>query len=125
MSIYFQTHEYRCPCGCGLDSLDYSVLEKLDRARTKVGFPISLSSGCRCRTYNTQIGGSALSAHTPDYNGRTHAVDVRCVHSLTRWKLVNAFLEVGFDRIEVCDKHIHVDNAEHLPHPAFLWGKSK
>lgn len=53
------------------------------------------------------------------------AVDIACVDSTARYKIVNGLLGAGFNRIGIYDKHIHADRSlERDPHVLWL-GVSK
>ena len=44
----FARYEFQCPCGCGQQSLDTELAEKLQLIRDKLGKPIKITSGYRC-----------------------------------------------------------------------------
>ena len=44
----FARSEFQCPCGCGQQSLDTELAEKLQIIRDKLGKPIKITSGYRC-----------------------------------------------------------------------------
>lgn len=66
----FSRKEFACQCGCGFDTVDYGLVVTLQALADKfegfLGKDISIlvTSGCRCRNHNTNIGGSANSQHT-------------------------------------------------------------
>lgn len=64
-------HELACQCGCGLDTMDWETLEKVQEvciwaeSILKVDKVIlKINSACRCEDHNTAIGGSDNSQHT-------------------------------------------------------------
>ena len=64
--VYFDRSEYACKCGkCG--GFPVEPQEKLvrveDRLRKHFGVPVTNSSGVRCKTHNTAVGGVAGSRH--------------------------------------------------------------
>lgn len=59
----FSRHEFRCPCGCGLDTVDYSLLVELQNFRTWIDMPVIILSGHRCLTHNKKVGGKRNSQH--------------------------------------------------------------
>lgn len=61
--IHFTRKEFRCACGCGMDSVDYELAEVLDELRANFNLPITVTSGNRCATHNKNIGGSDNSQH--------------------------------------------------------------
>ena len=61
---HFNRAEFACNCGCGFDTVDAATLQILDAVREHFGKPVTVTSGCRCETYNRQVGGAANSQHT-------------------------------------------------------------
>jgi len=112
---YFKPAEWQCRCGCGLDRIDMRLLQILDLIRERFGHPIVITSGCRCQEHNTAVGGRPRSAHLLGPDNLTHAVDIKCLAPATRFVLVNLLLSFGIRRLEITNKHIHLDNATYLP----------
>lgn len=102
---YFDIDEFKCKCGCGLNIIDENLIRLLDEAREKSGVPFRINSACRCRTHNAVVGGKPSSSHL---FGK--AVDIACVDSRNRFLMINALLDVGFNRIGIATNFIHVDN---------------
>lgn len=90
--------------------LQASLVSLLDKARDIAGVPFKITSGLRTSAQNASVGGVPNSAHLTG-----EAADISCTDSLARFKMLNAFLQVGFNRIEVCPDHIHVDVSRTLP----------
>ena len=111
---YFPEEPFPCAC-CNLNALDPAMREKLNQARERLGKPMIINSGCRCVAHNAAVGGSSISAHLPGPDGLCHAADIDCQDVYTRFRLYDIFRSLGFVRIEVSNKHIHVDNASYLP----------
>lgn len=63
LSDHFSKAEFACGCGCGFDSVDLELVERLEELRAVVDRPITINSGCRCWQHNSAIGGSAQSQH--------------------------------------------------------------
>ena len=59
----FARYEFQCPCGCGQQSVDTELAEKLQLIRDKVDRPLKITSGYRCITHNAAVGGSQNSKH--------------------------------------------------------------
>lgn len=59
----FKREEFVCPCGCGFDEVDPSLIEGLQQLRDKLEKPIHVSSGCRCPSHNRKVGGGTYSRH--------------------------------------------------------------
>lgn len=64
LSPHFSRGEVACRCGCGFDSIDVELLRILEFVRLAFNKAVIINSGCRCREYNEQIGGSKNSQHT-------------------------------------------------------------
>lgn len=99
--------EFACKCGCGLGTpdMDQSLLLRLDRARDLAGVPFTINSGIRCEQHNAAIGASMGSSHIAGY-----AADISATDSRSRFKIIKALIDVGFNRIGIHSRFIHVDN---------------
>ena len=81
---YFTDKEFRCRC-CGelpsassgqvpaLENIYALVANVLDPAREKLGQPITVNSGYRCKEHNVKVGGAVGSQHL-----RGEAADITC-----------------------------------------------
>lgn len=101
---FFKESELACKCGCGLASLDVTLLSRLDKAREIAGIPFKINSGRRCVKHNESCGGSKNSSHL-----RGLAVDIACISDQTRWVIIRSLIQAGFTRIGVAKTFIHVD----------------
>ena len=63
MNKYFQRIEFACNCGCGLDTVDYEVMEVLVDVRECYDRPVHITSACRCDWWNGKEDGSKTSYH--------------------------------------------------------------
>lgn len=59
----FTRNEFECPCGCGQQSVDTELAEKLQLIRDKVDRPLKITSGYRCIPHNAAVKGSSGSKH--------------------------------------------------------------
>lgn len=62
----FRASELRCRCrqpGCTAPPMDPGFLIKLQRLRDLWGSPLTVTSGLRCRAWNTKVAGSPNSLH--------------------------------------------------------------
>lgn len=59
----FNRSEFQCSCGCGQQSVDTELAEKLQLIRDKVDRPLKITSGYRCILHNAAVGGSSGSKH--------------------------------------------------------------
>ena len=65
---YFNRSEFRCKCGgkyCNgyPAKIDMSMVRIADKIRAKIGKPITVNSGLRCKTHNANVGGVSNSQH--------------------------------------------------------------
>jgi len=118
LSEHFDSKEFECKCGCGLMKVSDRFIAKLEEARCLAGIPFVITSGCRCEEYNELVGGVPDSAHLA--NPKTQAADILCISAETRWKVIYALIEVGFNRIGIGRTFIHVDDDYRKP-PHVIW----
>jgi uncharacterized protein YcbK (DUF882 family) len=95
--------------------IEPDLMAMLDVAREKAGVPFTITCGLRSPEHNAEVGGVSDSAHLPDANGLSQAVDLACVDSSDRWKMVFALKDAGLKRIVIEGKHVHCDVSEYLP----------
>lgn len=67
-SKYFKLSEFKCHCGgkycTGYPAaLNANLVKGLNALREKVGTPLAITSGMRCKTWNTKQGGASGSRH--------------------------------------------------------------
>lgn len=113
---YFKPEEFqKCVPSCCISDCDDTALLRLDRLRELCGFPIKLNSAYRSSEYDKQKGRSGESAHC-----RGKAFDIRCTNSYERAIIVNCAFKVGFVRVGVATRFIHVDCDVDKPYPR-IW----
>lgn len=103
---YFKTSEFDSPDlpGSG-DDMNPEFLKMIDKARGVAGVPFSITSGMRSEKHNRKVGGVETSSHLI---GR--AADIACAYSSQRFKIIEALIAAGFNRIGIADTFIHCDN---------------
>tara|TARA_R110000796_G_scaffold36454_1_gene92845 strand:- start:73 stop:396 length:324 start_codon:yes stop_codon:yes gene_type:complete len=94
MSKYFKNIE---------DNMNVDFLAKLDEAREFAGIPFIINSAYRSPSHPESIKNPA-SSHIKGL-----AVDIKAKDSITRFKVLNALIAVGFNRIGIAGTFIHVD----------------
>jgi len=99
----FTEKEFECP-DCQKQIMDSMFMWRLQEARTLAGIPFRINSGWRCKAHNEAVGGTPNSSHLKGL-----AADIRCRVSRTRFLILYALMDVGFNRIGVADDFIHVD----------------
>ena len=64
---YFKKSEFACKCGKYCDGypaeIDMDMVKIADEIRARIGKPISINSGLRCKTHNANVGGVSNSQH--------------------------------------------------------------
>ena len=104
---YFTLEEFDSPDLPGSGELmDPVFLELLDKARAYAGIPFYITSGYRTKEHNLNVGGVSNSAHRYGL-----ACDITCIDSVERFKIIEALLYVGFNRIGIHQSFIHVDTS--------------
>lgn len=111
----FKKSEFDCKCGCGLNLTQPSFLDRLYKARKLANVAFSLSSATRCPKHNKNEGGEDDSSHLTGW-----AVDIACSDSRKRFLIVSALISVGFTRIGISAKFIHVDS-DSSKDPQVIW----
>lgn len=102
---YFNYSEFDSPDVQGSGQMmDKTLLQMLDEVRDILGEPIIITSGFRTPANNEAIGGVEGSSHTKGL-----AVDIAIRNSRMRFKLINALLEIGINRIGIADNFVHID----------------
>ena len=94
MSKYFKEIE---------TNMSKEFLFVLDEAREIAGIPFVINSAYRSPEHPLSIKNPS-SSHIKGL-----AVDIKATDSNTRFKIVKALIEVGFNRIGIADTFIHVD----------------
>ena len=95
MTKYFKEVEYK---------MDTDFLAKLDKAREFAKVPFVINSAYRSPEHPESIK-NPTSSHIKGL-----AVDIRTTDSRTRYRVLNALIHVGFNRIGIADTFIHVDD---------------
>ena len=86
--------------------MDTEFVIKLDEAREIAGIPFKITSGYRTPAHNTAVNGVRSSSHM---NIPCNASDIFIKDSKSRWIILNALIQVGFNRIGIGSNFIHVD----------------
>lgn len=111
---YFVPAEFLCPC-CGHEQMTNSFISKLDNARLLLNEPMMITSGYRCKSYNTSLEGAENSRHL--YGD---AVDIQ-ISGVDAARLVAIAVSLGFGGIgirqhgKLSERFIHLDDRKGLP----------
>ena len=107
---YFKKSEFACKCGKYCDGypaeIDMNMVKIADQIRSKIGKPITINSGLRCKTHNANVGGVSNSQHL--YG---NAADLGCPSGCTPSQMASIAEEIMGDTggIGIYSWGIHID----------------
>ena len=106
--------------GSGKKCMDRTLVKMLLKIEQKTKLPIldSINSAARSNYWNRKVGGVSGSAHKIP---TCKAVDIGAATKEIRDKIVKAAKEVGFKRIGIGSRFVHLDNDETKPQ-LVAWG---
>ena len=108
MTKNFSKSEFESKCGREMPEEVYhnvvKVANQLQYLRDYLGKPIRVNSAYRSPEHPESIK-NPTSSHIKGL-----AVDIRTTDSRTRYRVLNALMQVGFNRIGIADTFIHVDD---------------
>jgi uncharacterized protein YcbK (DUF882 family) len=104
LTPHFRLDEFRCPC-CQdvIETKAQRLAERLEPVRELFG-PIRIASGYRCPRHNEAVGGRPFSQHLVG-----KAADILVDTDASRYELLTALLECGFERLGIGAGFIHAD----------------
>lgn len=106
LTEHFNSDEFDCKCDrkdCKVTLINMYHVNKLDRMRKRLGVPLIINSGYRCKKHNAEVGGVVGSQHTLG-----NATDVDCVYPPD---YVAALAEeMEYDGIGRYDTFTHLDS---------------
>jgi len=93
----FSRWEFACRCAekCGFDTIDFKVLEVLQRLRDHFESPITINSGCRCEAHNIRVHGDSKSQHL---KGRAVDFTIEYWDPYPIYQYLNKFWEGGLGK---------------------------
>ena len=112
--LYFSEKEFNSLTpSCSLSDMSSLFMEALDKARSMAGIPFVVNCAYRSFDWDKSKGRSGFSYHC---SGR--AVDIRCLDSESRWKIIRACTHYGLS-VGVYGRFLHIDNR---PIPIVFFG---
>ncbi len=113
----FRASEFVCKCRLrgadknnqwchGIEWVHRELVEKLQVLRDKTGKPITITSGCRCPSYNAHVGGAMGSQHL-----RGKAADI-VVAGMDPREVAKLAIGIGFRGVKAYPTFTHVDTRE-------------
>jgi len=113
------TYKYFSQAEVNKYKLKIELWLKLDIARGYSDTPYRLTSGLRTPSQNALAGGTSKSSHLTG-----EGVDISCIDSGSRFKIILGLIRAGFTRIGIYPKHIHADISTTLPQ-GVIWFNEK
>ena len=103
---YFSYSEFDSPDlpGSGEEFMNKEFIQKLDKIRQDVGFPLKINSGVRTKFWNQKVGGVSNSAHLKGF-----AADISTPNGKGQKEIAVAALKQGITRIGFGNNFIHLD----------------
>lgn len=107
---YFRKSEFACKCGKYCNGypaeIDMNMVKIADQIRAKIGKPITVNSGLRCKTHNANVGGVSNSQHLLG-----KAADLGCPSGCTPAQMASIAEEIMGDTggIGTYSWGIHID----------------
>ena len=108
---YFTRAEFKCKCGGKFcdgypAEIDVNMVKIADQIREKIGKPITINSGLRCKTHNANVGGVSNSQHLCG-----NAADLGCPIGCTPAQMASIAEEIMGDTggIGTYSWGIHID----------------
>ena len=108
---YFTMAEFKCKCGgryCNgyPAEIDMNMVKIADEIRNRIGKPIHINSGLRCKTHNANVGGVSNSQHL--YGT---AADLGCPYGCTPAQMASIAEDIIGDTggIGIYSWGIHID----------------
>lgn len=108
MTPHFSDAELACK-HCGRQEMQRDFMDRVERLRVTVGFPLPVTSAYRCPEYNARVSSTGLTG--PHTTGR--AIDLG-VDRERAYRVLAAALQLGFTGIGIQQKgysrFIHLDS---------------
>ena len=107
---YFKKQEFACKCGKYCNGypaeIDMNMVKIADEIRARIGKPIHINSGLRCKTHNANVGGVSNSQHLLG-----KAADLACPSGCTPTQMASIAEEImgNTGGIGVYSWGIHID----------------
>jgi zinc D-Ala-D-Ala carboxypeptidase len=99
---HFKISEFDCPC-CGANEMSQTLLTLADIGREQSGVPWVINSAYRCEAHNASVRSKS------DVHPKGLAIDVSTPNSRTRFRVLQAMIDLGFNRIGMGSNFIHGD----------------
>lgn len=91
-TAHFSQKECDCNCGCGKTDMLIDVFILAEGIRREYDKPVTITSGRRCETYNTLVGGASSSQHL---KGTALDIKISGVKPSAIYKIANIYNTKG------------------------------
>jgi uncharacterized protein YcbK (DUF882 family) len=113
---YFKYYEFDSPLQEGSGQLmDKAFLYMLDNARHIANIPFHITSGFRVEADIERLAKDGYKVSQTSSHLKGYAADIAVNSSADRYKIIDALLQAGFNRIGIAKTFIHVDNDPDKP----------
>lgn len=102
---YFTPDEFTCRCGCGAGEMNEKLIRNADKVREHFNAPITVSSGRRCPTHNSRVGGVSNSRHM---SGNAMDFCVKGKSSATVLAYVQTLSDIAY-AYAIDSSYVHMD----------------
>jgi len=108
---HFKWKEFDCKSGKGkgIDNMKMNFICMLDDAREIAGIPFKITSGYRTPAHNQALREEGYRASKNSSHMKGIAADISAYDPITRFKILQSLLKVGFNRIGIAETFIHCD----------------
>jgi zinc D-Ala-D-Ala carboxypeptidase len=107
---YFNYEEFDSPMEAGSGKrMQDEFLVMLDNARDIAGIPFKITSGYRIKADIDRLLEQGYKVSTTSSHLKGWAADIGTPSSVHRYRILDALLKAGFNRIGIADTFIHVD----------------
>lgn len=101
--------DFTCKCGCGKNFINNDIVDICNDINRQIVIPLTINSGYRCATHNSNIGGETNSQHLIG-----NAADITC-SNMTKLKDICKAMwsnnKIG--GIGLYSNFVHVDKGPH------------
>lgn len=112
---YFTPKEFQCSC-CGKENMDPEFITLLDEMRHRVGRPLTIASGYRCRNHPEE-----RKKETPGAHNNGTAADIAISGGAERFEIIAEAVRVGMVGLGVANSFVHVDSGHPTAHRSAAW----
>src|SRR5574344_902021 len=108
---HFKQSEFTCKDGCGYDDIDLRLVKILDQIRDHFNSPVIVTSGCRCKKHNAEVGGVQESRHVLGKASDIYVIGISINDLLTYTKelVANGTLRYTYTNSTSMNGVVHVD----------------